>query len=93
MCGESVSLYVSQAGSLTPPLSHRHTSGKNITKGQDRALLFGAYNAPFLRGQVNWAAGLSEDSKRGLNPQLKDWLGAEAKANVGRVEGVNKVYV
>ncbi|KAH7371417.1 phytanoyl-CoA dioxygenase family protein [Pyrenochaeta sp. MPI-SDFR-AT-0127] len=69
-----------------------HTSGKNITKDQDRALLFGAYNAPFLRGQVNWAAGLSEENKKGLNPQLRDWLGVDAKANVGRVKGVNRVY-
>jgi hypothetical protein len=28
-----------------------HASGKNITQDQDRALLFGAYDAPFLRGQ------------------------------------------
>ncbi|KAF2108918.1 phytanoyl-CoA dioxygenase family protein [Lophiotrema nucula] len=69
-----------------------HTSGKNITKDQDRALMFGAYNAAFLRGQVNWAAGLSEKTKETLNPQMRDWLGVDARANTERVKGVNKVY-
>jgi ectoine hydroxylase-related dioxygenase (phytanoyl-CoA dioxygenase family) len=69
-----------------------HTSGKNVTKDQDRALMFGAYNAPFLRGQVNWAAGLSEKTKETLTPQMRDWLGVDARANTGRVKGVNKVY-
>lgn len=69
-----------------------HTSGKNITKDQDRALLFGAYNAPWLRGQVNWAAGLSEKTKEGLSEQMKDWLGTDVNGNIGKVKGVNKVY-
>ena len=69
-----------------------HTSGKNITKDEDRALLFGAYNAAFLRGQVNWAAGLSEETKKTLNPQMRDWLGVDVNANIGKVTGVNKVY-
>jgi ectoine hydroxylase-related dioxygenase (phytanoyl-CoA dioxygenase family) len=68
-----------------------HTSGKNITKDQDRALLFGAYNAPFLRGQVNWAVALSEKTKETLTPQIRDWMGVDIKGNIGRVEGVNKV--
>lgn len=69
-----------------------HTSGRNITEDQDRALLFGAYNAPFLRGQINWAAGLSEETKKTLSPQMRDWLGVDARANSGRVKGVNRVY-
>jgi ectoine hydroxylase-related dioxygenase (phytanoyl-CoA dioxygenase family) len=69
-----------------------HTSGKNITEDQDRALLFGGYNAAFLRGQINWAAGLSEETKKGLSEQMRDWLGVDAKANTGRVKGVNRVY-
>lgn len=69
-----------------------HTSGKNITIDQDRALLFGAYNAPFLRGQINWAAGLSEETKKTLTPEMRDWLGVDARANTGRVKGVNRVY-
>ena len=69
-----------------------HTSGKNITKDQDRALLFGAYNAAFLRGQVNWAAGLSEETKKTLSPEMRDWLGVNVDGNVGKVKGMNKVY-
>ena len=69
-----------------------HTSGANITKDVDRALLFGAYNAPHLRGQVNWAAGLSEETKKGLSEQMREWLGVNAAANIGKVKGVNKVY-
>lgn len=69
-----------------------HTSGKNITKDQDRALLFGGYNAAFLRGQINWAAGLSEETKKTLSEDMRDWLGVDAKANTGRVTGVNRVY-
>lgn len=69
-----------------------HTSGKNITKDQDRALMFGAYNAAFLRGQVNWAAGLSEETKKTLTPQMRDWLGVDANGNIGKVTGMNKVY-
>ncbi|KAF2708666.1 phytanoyl-CoA dioxygenase family protein [Pleomassaria siparia CBS 279.74] len=69
-----------------------HTSGKNVTRDQDRALLFGAYNAPFLRGQVNWAAGLSEETKGTLNPNMRDWLGVDARGNTERVKGVNRVY-
>ncbi|KAF2093542.1 phytanoyl-CoA dioxygenase family protein [Rhizodiscina lignyota] len=69
-----------------------HTSGSNVTKDRDRALLFGAYNAPWMRGQINWNAGLSEASKSQCSEQLKEWLGLNVKANSGKVKGVNRVY-
>lgn len=69
-----------------------HTSGCNITKDVDRALLFGAYNAPFLRGQVNWAVGLSEETKKTLSPQMREWLGVNRDGNLGVVYGVNDVF-
>lgn len=69
-----------------------HTSGANITKHQDRALLFGAYNAGHLRGQMNWSAGLREEVKAGLTDQQREWLGVDARGNIGKVTGVNKVY-
>lgn len=69
-----------------------HTSGKNITKDEDRALLFGAYNAAFLRGQVNWAVWLSEETKNGLSEQMRDWLGVDVAGNMQKVKGVNRVY-
>jgi fumagillin biosynthesis dioxygenase len=69
-----------------------HTSGSNTTQDKDRALLFGAYNAPWLRGQINWTAGLSEETKSKCSEELKEWLGLNAKANSGKVKGVNRVY-
>ena len=40
-----------------------HTSGANITAGEERALLFGYYSKAFLRPQVNWNTprGLADD--------------------------------
>lgn len=86
--------FEAKAGSILV-LDYRvwHTSGCNITKDVDRALLFGAYNAPFLRGQVNWAVGLSEETKASLSPQLKEWLGVNRDGNLGVVTGVNDVFV
>jgi ectoine hydroxylase-related dioxygenase (phytanoyl-CoA dioxygenase family) len=61
-----------------------HTSGANITKREDRALLFGYYTAPFLRAQVNWNAALSAETQASLDPQMRAWLGLDLAANVGR---------
>jgi ectoine hydroxylase-related dioxygenase (phytanoyl-CoA dioxygenase family) len=52
-----------------------HTSGANITKDQDRALLFGYYTAPFLRQQVNWTRKLSKEVQDSLSPELFERLG------------------
>lgn len=60
-----------------------HTSGANITKDQDRALLFGYYSKPFLRPQVNWNACLSAQTQASLSPQMRQWLGLDVTANVG----------
>jgi ectoine hydroxylase-related dioxygenase (phytanoyl-CoA dioxygenase family) len=63
-----------------------HTSGANITKDQDRALLFGYYTAPFLRPQVNWNAALSAETQASLSPQMRHWLGLDVTANIGQVD-------
>jgi ectoine hydroxylase-related dioxygenase (phytanoyl-CoA dioxygenase family) len=62
-----------------------HTSGANITEGEDRAMMFGYYTAPYLRPQVNWNAGLSEETKASLGPQMQAWLGLGVTANTGMV--------
>jgi fumagillin biosynthesis dioxygenase len=62
-----------------------HTSGENITKDQDRALLFGYYTASFLRQQVNWNAQLPKDLQDSLSREMKDMLGLTATGNRGRV--------
>ncbi|MBI1250098.1 MAG: hypothetical protein GC189_01330 [Alphaproteobacteria bacterium] len=58
-----------------------HTSGRNITKSEDRALLFGYYSRDFLRPQVNWNAALSADVQSGLDPEMRRLLGLDAAAN------------
>jgi hypothetical protein len=60
-----------------------HTSGRNVTEDEDRALLFGYYSAPFLRAQVNHNVTLSAQTQASLDPDLRRWQGLEAEANVG----------
>lgn len=59
-----------------------HTSGANVTKDEDRALLFGYYSADFLRPQVNWNALLSAQTQGSLDPWMRARLGLDATANV-----------
>lgn len=63
-----------------------HTSGRNITKDQERALLFAYYSKPFLRPQVNWNALLGADLQAGFDDIMRERLGLNITANVG--EGV-----
>ena len=58
-----------------------HTSGANITRDQDRALLFGYYSAAFLRPQTNWALAIPREVWPELSPQMLTWLGLEALGN------------
>ena len=74
-----------------------HTSGSNITKDQDRALLFGYYSAGHLRQQVNWTAKMSKELQDTLSDDLKRWLGLGPVGNIGRTGEViynflNKQY-
>ena len=59
-----------------------HTSGANVSKDRERALLFGYYSRSFIRQQQNWNASLSSETIESLSPQLRAWLGLEARANV-----------
>ncbi|KAK3629545.1 hypothetical protein LTR56_017974 [Elasticomyces elasticus] len=60
-----------------------HTSGANVTKDQDRALLFAYYTAPHLRQQVNWTRKLSKEVQESLSPETEEWLGLGVAANLG----------
>lgn len=60
-----------------------HTSGSNVTKDQDRALLFGYYTAAFMRQQVNWTAKLSQEIQASLTDEQKQWLGLGVVGNIG----------
>lgn len=52
-----------------------HTSGANTTADRERALLFAFYARSFLRHQNNWSRSLSRDTRRSLDPTLREWLG------------------
>ena len=70
-----------------------HTSGCNITKDQDRALLFGYYTKPFLRQQVNWTAKLSRELQDSLSEEMREWLGLGVNANVARAGDISHNYL
>lgn len=59
-----------------------HTSGKNATTNEDRALLFGYYTKPFIRQEVNWTAKLDKEIQDALSEEMKNWLGLNVVANV-----------
>lgn len=59
-----------------------HTSGANVSQSRERALLFGYYSRSFIRQQQNWNASLSPETLAALSPQMREWLGLEARANV-----------
>jgi ectoine hydroxylase-related dioxygenase (phytanoyl-CoA dioxygenase family) len=59
-----------------------HTSGANVTRDEERALLFGYYTRDFIRPQVNWNAALSAETIAALSPEMHAWLGLGANANV-----------
>lgn len=59
-----------------------HTSGENVTKDRERALLFGYYSRGFLRPQVNWNAILPPEALEDIDGELYDRLGLGPAANV-----------
>ncbi|KAL4746891.1 hypothetical protein BDW72DRAFT_25586 [Aspergillus terricola var. indicus] len=77
--------FVAKAGSIIAVDARVwHTSGANITKDQDRALLFAFYTAPFLRQQVNWTAVFSKETRDSFTPRFRDLLGLDVMANAGK---------
>ncbi|MFV0316786.1 MAG: phytanoyl-CoA dioxygenase family protein [Microthrixaceae bacterium] len=59
-----------------------HTSGENSTTNRERALLFAFYARSFLRPQNNWSRSLSRETRKSLDPTLREWLGL-ATGNMG----------
>jgi fumagillin biosynthesis dioxygenase len=70
-----------------------HTSGPNVTKDQDRALLFGYYSAGHLRQQVNWTAKMSKELQDSLSEDLKRWLGLGPVGNIGMSGAITYNYL
>lgn len=70
-----------------------HTSGANITKDQDRTLLFAYYTKAFLRQQVNWTAKMSKDLQETLSEEMKARLGLNVEANISRTGDIGYNYL
>jgi ectoine hydroxylase-related dioxygenase (phytanoyl-CoA dioxygenase family) len=82
---EMLKPFVAKAGSIIAMDARVwHTSGANITKDQDRALLFAFYSAPFLRQQVNWTAVFSKETRDSFSPTFRNLLGLDIMANAGK---------
>jgi hypothetical protein len=59
-----------------------HTSGRNVTEAEDRALLFGFYSQPFLRPQWNHSVGLSAETQAAMSETMRYRLGLDQWQNV-----------
>jgi ectoine hydroxylase-related dioxygenase (phytanoyl-CoA dioxygenase family) len=59
-----------------------HTSGRNTTADEDRALLFGYFTVPFLRPQWNFAVTLRPNVQADISPLLRYRLGLDATLNM-----------
>jgi hypothetical protein len=70
-----------------------HTSGSNVTKDQDRPLMFGAYSAGFIRPQSNWNAALSKETQDNVSEEMREWLGLGPKGNIGKTGEIQYNYL
>lgn len=65
-----------------------HTSGKNITKDEERAMMFGYYSRSFIRPQWNFNVALSDETKASLSPELAELLALGIAGNTKAGEKV-----
>lgn len=70
-----------------------HTSGRNVTADDDRALLFGYYTKPFLRPQWNFTRSLSSATQADMSPLMRYRLGLDATLNMSFNEVFGAVEV
>lgn len=59
-----------------------HTSGRNTTTDEDRALLFGYYTKPFLRPQWNFTSSLRPEVQAAMSPVMRYRLGLDTNLNM-----------
>ncbi|KAH8689749.1 putative phytanoyl-CoA dioxygenase [Phaeosphaeriaceae sp. PMI808] len=71
-----------------------HTSGRNVTENEDRAILFAYYSAPYMRPLTNWSAKLPKELQENLSPKLHEMLGLSHIGYVvhGDLTYMNKKY-
>lgn len=58
-----------------------HTSGANVTRDEQRRMMFAYYGIDFIRPQMNWEAVLPQAVKDGLDEDARQLLGLGASAN------------
>jgi ectoine hydroxylase-related dioxygenase (phytanoyl-CoA dioxygenase family) len=58
-----------------------HTSGANVTKDEQRRLLFAYYSSDFIRPQANWAFALPAEVQAGMDAQTLKMFALEAAGN------------
>lgn len=58
-----------------------HTSGRNVTADQDRALLFGYYSKPYIRPQWNFTAALAPVVQATMDARMRYRLGLDPSLN------------
>jgi len=58
-----------------------HTSGSNVTRDQQRRMMFAYYSADFIRPQANWAFCLPEEIQVGMDEPARKLFGLEFKGN------------
>lgn len=54
-----------------------HTSGANVTRDEDRPLLFAYYCLPFIRPRWNFSNALDQETQSRLSPRLRYQLGLD----------------
>jgi fumagillin biosynthesis dioxygenase len=59
-----------------------HTSGRNTTADEDRALLFGYYTKPYIRPQWNFTASLAPQTQAAMSPIMRYRLGLDVTLNM-----------
>jgi len=59
-----------------------HTSGRNITADEDRALVFAYCTKPFVRPQWNFSAALRPETQAGCSPLMRYRFGLDVSLNV-----------
>ena len=59
-----------------------HTSGRNVTADEDRALLFGYYTQPHIRPQWNFTASLSPERQAEMDARQRYRLGLDVTLNM-----------
>jgi fumagillin biosynthesis dioxygenase len=59
-----------------------HTSGRNVTESDERALLFGYYSKPFIRPQWNFTASLRPEVQATMTPVMRYRLGLDVTLNM-----------